>query len=137
MEDTKFLELVEFLKELRDQRDELEEKAKGLSAEIESIQDEVIAYMAENECATINHKGFNFSLIVKEYPAAVPEQKDELYRAMRERGFGYLFTINSQTLGATLKELKADNENVMPDWLDGLVKIGEKSTIRISKGRRV
>ena len=137
MDENKRFELAEFLKELRDQKDELEEKVKGLNAEIESITQELIDDLIANESTGFNYKGFNFSLIVKEYPAAEPERKDDLYRVMKEQGFEHLFTINSQTLGATLKELKANNDDVMPEWLDGLVKIAEKASIRISKGRKV
>ena len=137
MDENKRFELAEFLKELRDQKDELEEKVKGLNAEIESITQELIDDLIANESTGFNHKGFNFSLVVKEYPAAEPERKDELYRVMKEQGFEHLFAINTQTLGATLKELKANNDDQMPPWLDGLVKIAEKATIRISKGRKV
>jgi hypothetical protein len=135
--DTKRFELAEFLKELRDEKDELENKVKGLNAEIDSIQQELIDDLIANESTGFNHKGYNFSLVVKEYPGAEPERKDELYRVMKEQGFEHLFTINSQTLGATLKELKANNDDVLPEWLEGLVKIAEKPTIRISKGRKM
>jgi len=137
MDENKRFELAEFLKELRDQKDELEEKVKGLNAEIEGITQELIDDLISNESTGFNYKGFNFSLVVKEYPSAEPERKDELYKVMKEQGFEHLFTINTQTLGATLKELKANNDDIMPEWLNGLVKIAEKSSIRISKGRKV
>ena len=137
MEDSKRFELAEFLKELRDEKDELEEKVKGLNVEIESVTQELIDDLIANESTGFNHKGFNFSLVVKEYLAAEPERKDELWTVMKEQGHEHLFTINSQTLGATLKELKANNDDTMPSWLEGLVKIAEKASIRISKGRKV
>jgi len=52
---------------------------------------------------------------------------------MKKRGFEHLFTINSQTLQATLKELKANNDDVMPEWLDGLVQVAEKQTIQVRR----
>jgi len=137
MDENKRFELAEFLKELRDQKDELEEKVKGLNAEIESVQQELIDDLIANESTGFNYKGLNFSLVIKEYPGAEPERKDELYRVMKEQGFEHLFTINSQTLGATIKELKSNNDDVMPEWLEGLVKIAEKASIRISRGRKV
>lgn len=57
--------------------------------------------------------------------------KPELWAAMRENGFDNLFSINSQTLSATVKELITENGGVLPEWLDGLIKIAEKNTIRI------
>ena len=137
MDENKRFELADFLKELRDRKDEWEEKVKGLNAEIESVQQELIDDLIANESTGFNYKGFNFSLVVKEYPAAEPERKDDLYRVMKKRGFEHLFTINSQTLGATIKELKSNNDDVLPKWLDGLVKVAEKATIRISRGRKV
>ena len=137
MEENKRFELAEFLKELRDQKAELEEKVKGLNAEIESVSAELIADLIENESTGFNYKGYNFTLCVKEYPAAEPERKDELYKVMRERGYEDLFTINSNTLSATVKDLKENNDGVMPEWLDGLIKIAEKTTIQIRKGRKV
>jgi len=137
VDENKRFELAEFLKELRDEKDALEEKIKGLNVDIESVTQELIEDLIANESTGFNYKGFNFSLVVKEYPAPEPERKDELWQAMKEQGFEHLFTINSQTLGATLKELKANNDDTMPEWLDGLIKIAEKSSIRISKGRKV
>jgi len=137
VDENKRFELAEFLKELRDEKDALEEKIKGLNVDIESVTQELIEDLIANESTGFNYKGFNFSLVVKEYPAPEPERKDELWQVMKEQGFEHLFTINSQTLGATLKELKANNDDIMPEWLDGLVKIAEKSSIRISKGRKV
>jgi hypothetical protein len=137
MDENKRFELAEFLKELRDQKSELEDKVKAINAEIESVSAELIQDLIDNESTGFNHKGFNYSLVVKEYPAAEPERKDELYAVMRKRGFGHLFTINSNTLSATVKELKADHGEQLPKWLDGLIKIGEKTTIQIRKGRKV
>ena len=137
MDENKRFELAEFLKELRDEKDELEERIKGLNVDIESVTQELIEDLIANESTGFNYKGFNFSLVVKEYPSPEPERKDELWQVMKEQGFEHLFTINSQTLGATLKELKTNNDDIMPEWLDGLIKIAEKASIRISKGRKV
>ena len=137
MDENKRFELAEFLKELRDEKKDLEARVKGLNAEIESIQAELVADLIEHESTGFNHKGFNYSLVIKEYPAAEPERKDDLYAAIRERGHEDLFTINSQTLSATIKDWKENNGGELPAWLDGLIKIAEKSTIQIRKGRKV
>lgn len=137
MDENKRFELAGFLKDLRDEKAELEEKVKGINAEIESISQELIADLIENESTGFNYQGHNFTLVIKEYPAAEPEQKDELYRVMKERGFEHLFSINSNTLSATVKELKASNDDTLPSWLEGLIKVAEKATIQIRKGRKV
>jgi hypothetical protein len=130
MDENKRFELAEFLKELRDQKAELEAQVKGLNTEIESISAELIADLIENESTGFNHKGFNYSLVIKEYPAAEPERKDELYAVMKQRGFEDLFTINTNTLSATVRDLKENNDGQMPEWLDGLIKIGEKQQFK-------
>ena len=74
--------------------------------------------------------------LCKEFPGAVPEEKEELYRRMREHGFDHLFTINTMTLGATVKELKANNDDILPDWLEGVIQIYEQPSIRVAKSRK-
>jgi len=137
MDENKRFELAEFLKELRDQKQEKEAEVKSLNAEIESITAELIQDLVDNESTGFNFKGYNYALVVKEYPAAEPERKDELYAVMKAQGFEDLFTINTQTLSATLKDLKDNNDGQLPEWLDGLIKIGEKATIQIRKGNKI
>jgi len=137
VDENKRFHLAEFLKELRDRKRELEAEVKGINAEIDSVAGELIDDLIENESTGFNHKGFNYTLVIKEYPAAEPERKDELYSVMKERGFEDLFTINSNTLSATVKDLKENNDGQMPEWLDGLIKVAEKTTIQIRKGRKV
>lgn len=137
MDTNKRNELLEFLVELRDRKADLDSQLKGLNAEIESIEDELIADMLENEDASFNHKGITCSLVQREFVSPEVERKGDLWTAMKENGFEDLFTINSQTLSGTLKDLKANNDDQLPEWLDGLVKITEKPSIRLSKGKRV
>lgn len=137
MDENKRFELAELLKELRDRKQELEAKVKGINVEIESVQAELVQDLIDNESTGFNFKGYNYSLVIKEYPAAEPEHKDELYSVMKERGFEDLFTINSNTLSATVRDLKESNDGQLPEWLEGLIKIAEKSTIQIRKGRKV
>lgn len=133
MPNSRMLEIADRLKELRDEKSDLDFQAKALGEEIALIEQDLIQCMTDEECESFKHNGTSFTLVIREYPAAVPEMKATLYEKMKRRGFGHLFTINSQTLSATLKELKANNNEVMPSWLDGLVKVAEKSTIQIRR----
>lgn len=137
MDENKRFRLAEYLKELRDKKQELDAQVKGINGEIENVSAELIADLMENESTGFNYKGYNFTLVVREYPSAEPERKDELYAVMKEQGYEDLFTINSQTLSATVRDLKENNDDVLPEWLDGLIKIAEKATIQIRKGRKV
>ena len=133
MPNSRMLEIADRLKKLRDEKSDLDFQAKALGEEIALVEQDLIQCMTDEECESFKLNGSNFTLVIREYPAAVPEMKATLYEKMKRRGFGHLFTINSQTLSATLKELKANNDDVMPSWLDGLVKVAEKSTIQIRR----
>lgn len=133
---TKLLELSDRLKELRTQKSDLEREVKGINEEIDGVTTEMIDLMTTEELTSFNRNGTTFSLVTQEYPAPEPERKGELWEVMKENGFEDLFTINSQTLSATVKELIAANEGVLPEWLDGLIKIAEKNSIRVAKSKK-
>ena len=103
---------------------------------IDAVEAELIQLMTDEECTGFDRNGSRFSLVIREYPGAVPEEKEELYRRMRTHGFDHLFTINTQTLGATVKELKANNDDVLPDWLEGVIQIFEQPSIRVSRSKK-
>lgn len=134
--DNRLLELSDRLKELRDKKGDLEYEVKQVNGEIENITTEMIGLMTTDELSSFNRNGVTFSLVTQEYPAPEPERKPELWAAMKEQGFEHLFTINAQTLQATVKELIAENDGVLPTWLDGLVKIAEKNSIRLTKSKK-
>lgn len=133
---TKLLELSDRLKELRTQKSDLEREVKGINEEIDGVTTEMIDLMTTEELTSFNRNGTTFSLVTQEYPTPEPERKGELWEAMKKNGFEDLFTINSQTLSATVKELIAANEGVLPEWLDGLIKIAEKNSIRVAKSKK-
>lgn len=133
MTETKMLVLADRLKELRDRKSKLDFEIKELNEHIEDTERELIEEMTTEEIDTFKRNGVMFVLIKKEFPSAVPERKAELYDAMKEQGFDHLFTINAQTLSATIKELKANNDEMLPEWLNGLVKTTEKASIQVRK----
>lgn len=136
MEDNRMLELADQLKELRDQKSAMQAELKELGATIDEVEAQLIAIMTDQECTGFKRSGSTFSLVVREYPGAIPECKAQLYETMKARGFEHLFTINTQTLSATVKELKSNNEDTLPDWLDGLVQIFEQPSIRVTKSTK-
>ncbi len=133
MENTHMLLLADRFKKLRDRKAELQEELKVLQKELDQAEAELIEAMTTEECSGFKRNGYGFSLVVREYPGAVPEEKDELYRRMRSHGFEHLFTINPMTLSGTIKELKANNDDVLPDWLEGLVRTYERPGITVRK----
>lgn len=127
-------EIADSLKELRDKKKALDAEQKALNEQIEAREQELVQLMTDEECQSFKRNGTLFTVVTKEYPAAVPDRKSELYDLMKQKGFEHLFTINSQTLSATVKELKSNNDDIMPEWLEGLIKVAEKTTIQLRKG---
>lgn len=132
----KLLDLSDSLRALRNRKSELENETKKVNGEIEYITTEMIELMVTDELTSFNRNGTTFSLVTQEYPAPEPERKPELWEAMKKQGFEHLFSINSQTLQATVKELISENDGVLPEWLDGLVRIAEKNSIRLIKSKK-
>lgn len=130
------LELSDRLKELRERKSVLDAEVKGINEEIDGVTTEMIGIMTTEEVTSFKRDGTTFSLVTQEYPSAEPDRKPELWEAMKANGFEDLFTINSQTLTATVKELIASNDGVLPEWLDGLIKIAEKNSIRVAKSKK-
>ena len=136
MSENRMMATADTLKALRDEKVALQAKLKEVQADIDSVEAELISLMTDKECTGFDRNGIKFSLVVKEYPGAVPEEKEELYRRMRSHGFEHLFTINTQTLSATVKELKANNDDMLPDWLEGVIQIFEQPSIRVSRSKK-
>ena len=136
MNETTMLSAADRLKALRDQKNELQAHLKAVQEQIDETEAELIQVMTDEECTGFDRNGIRFSLVIKEYPGAIPEEKEELYRRMRSHGFDHLFTINTQTLSATVKELKANNDELLPDWLEGVIQIFERPSIRVSKSKK-
>lgn len=135
--DNRLLELSDQLKELRLKKSDLDAQTKGVNEEIDGVTTEMIGIMTTEELTSFNRNGTTFSLVTTEYPAPEPERKGELWEAMKANGFEDLFTINSQTLSATVKELISENDGVLPTWLEGLIKVAEKNTIRVAKSKKL
>ena len=127
-------EVADKYKALRQQKDDLQFQLKELNGEIDSVERVLIDAMLTAEVPSFKRNNALFSMVIKEYPAAVPEKKIALYDVLKEKGFESLFTINTNTLSSTLKELKKNNDDCFPTWLDGLVKVSEKQSIQLRKG---
>lgn len=135
MDDTQMLETADALKALRDEKNKMQEQMKALQERIDETEAKLIDMMVNEECTGFDRNGTRFSLVLRAYPGAVPEEKETLYARMKQHGFEHLFTINAMTLQGTLRELKENNDDVLPDWLEGLVRVYEQPSIRVTKSR--
>ena len=127
------LEIADKYLEKREKKSELETQIKDVNKELESLEQELIGLMTDNEIDSFKRNGILYSVVTREFQSANPERKEELYLQMKQKGFEYLFTINTNTLSATVKELIAENDGKLPDWLDGLINQTEKQSIRIKR----
>lgn len=127
------LEIADKYLEKREKKSELETQIKDVNKELESLEQELIGLMTDNEIDSFKRNGILYSVVTREFQSANPERKEELYLQMKQKGFEHLFTINTNTLSATVKELIAENDGKLPDWLDGLINQTEKQSIRIKK----
>ena len=135
MEEKMMLSTADKLKTLRDAKADLQAQLKAVQEEIDTTEADLIQLMTDEECTGFDRNGTRFSLVIREHPGAVLEEKEELYRRMRQHGYEHLFTIPTNTLSATVKELKANNDDTLPDWLEGLIQVYEQSSIRVSRSR--
>ena len=130
-------ELADKLKELRDKKQHLAEETKKNNAEIEETEYKLSLEMASSETQSFNRSGTLFYLCTKLYASAVKENKAELYETLKNEGYGSLITetVNANSLSAFVKEQMADNDDQIPDWLEGKVNVFDKVTIGIRKSK--
>lgn len=79
-----------------------------------------------------------FCLSTTTRASAAAGMKEELFDALRSKGFGELIyeTVNANSLSAFVKEQIAENGDEIPDWLKGLVNVFEKTTVTMRKAAR-
>ena len=78
--------LADKLKELRDRKSELEERAKANQAELEQVMLALSEQMAASETQSFSRSGLLFYLNSKTYAAAKAGQKFELFDALKKQG---------------------------------------------------
>ena len=130
--------LADELRELRETKKRLEDEIKAVGLEIDRVDAELAQRMADAETQNFTRNGTMFCLTSTTRASASAGRKDELFTALREAGFGDLVyeTVNANSLSAFVKEQTAENEDVLPQWLDGLVNVFEKTTVGVRKAGR-
>ena len=137
MSETMF-ELADRLRALRDEKADAEQRLKELNAEIDEVGFALSERMAETETQNFTRSGMMFCLTTKTRASATAGRKEELFSALRAEGYGDLVyeTVNANSLSAFVKEQTAENGDALPDWLNGLVSVFEKTTVGVRKSAR-
>lgn len=138
MQTQNMYELAERLKQLREKKKAAEQQLKDVHAEIEKTEYQLSMQMAETETQNFTRAGTMFSLTTKIRASAVAGRKDELYAALKENGYGDLVyeTVNANSLSAFVKEQISENQDHVPDWLNGLVHVYEQTAVSVRKSTK-
>ena len=134
----RMFELAEQLGALRDEKKKVEDRLKKLNKYIQEVDDRLSDMMALSETANFTCLGKTFYLTTKTHASAVAECKDDLYRALKEKGYGDLVyeTVNANLLASFVREHLSENEDALPEWLAGLVNVYEDTTVGVRKATR-
>ena len=134
---TDMFELADRHKELRERKAELADETKANNAEIEQAEYDLSQLMAQTETQSFQRAGTLFYLTTKTYASADKEHKNELFDALRNEGYGSLITetVNANSLSAFVKEQMSENDDVLPDWLEGKVNVFDKVTVALRKSK--
>lgn len=138
MSDNAMFELADRLKELRDAKKAAEKELKSINAEIDDVEYRLSELMISSETQNFTRAGTMFCLSTTTRASAAAGMKEELFDALRSKGFGELIyeTVNANSLSAFVKEQIAENGDELPDWLKGLVNVFEKTTVTVRKAAR-
>jgi len=135
MENKIDLQLADTLQELRDAKEHLEASLKETNALIEDIEQDLVQAMLTAELDSFKRNGHTYSLKVDTFASAKAECKDELFKALRENNAGDLVQeqVNANSLRAFVKELKANNDDEIPEWIADYINVYEKTKIAVRK----
>ena len=138
MESNDLFALADELRELKETKKRLEDELKTVGLEIDRVDAVLAQRMVDAETQNFTRNGTMFCLISMTRASAAAGRKDEPFEALREAGYGDLVyeTVNANSLSAFVKEQTAENEDVLPQWLDGLVNVFEKTTVGVRKAGR-
>jgi len=130
--------LADQLKELRDAKKDAEQRVKDLTAELDTVESQLAALMAETETQNFTRAGTMFSLTTKTRASAAGDRKDELFAALRSEGYGDLVyeTVNANSLSAFVNEQISENGEALPEWLEGLVNVYDQTRVSVRKAGR-
>ena len=127
--------MADRLQELRDEKEQLELSLKETNAMIEAVEQDLIAAMVTAELDSFKRNGHTYSLKVETYASAKADRKEELFEALRNNDAGSLVQeqVNANSLRAFVKELKANNDDEIPEWIVDYINVYDKTKIAVRK----
>ena len=134
----RMFELADTLKELKEAKKLAEHEVKDINAKIDEVDYALSELMAETETQSFTRSGTMFYLTTTTRASAVAEKKTDLFNSLKTNGYGDLVyeTVNANSLSAFVKEQTSENDDLLPDWLDGLVTVFEKTSVGVRKAEK-
>lgn len=128
--------LADELAELKDRKKVLDDELKAINTRIAEVEEELANKMLTEEIQSFQRSGKTFYVTTKVFASAVPERKAKLFAWLKENGFGDMVTetVNANTLSAWVREQLEESES-LPEGLEELVNVYEKTTVGIRKAR--
>ena len=138
MESNELFALADELRALKEAKKYAEQELKEITEEMDRVDAILAQRMADTETQNFTRNGTMFCLTSTTRASAAAGRKDELFAALREAGYDDLIyeTVNANSLSAFVKEQTTENGDALPQWLDGLVTVFEKTTVGVRKAAR-
>ena len=138
MQSEELFALADQLHELKETKKLAEQELKEITEEIDRVDAALAEQMIAAETQNFTRNGTMFCLTNTTRASATAGRKEELFSALRGAGFGDLVyeTVNANSLSAFVKEQTTENGDALPQWLDGLVNVFEKTTVSVRKAAR-
>ena len=135
MENSIDLQMADRLQELRDEKEQLEMALKETNGMIEAVEQDLVAAMVTAELDSSKRNGHTYSLKIDTYASAKADRKEELFEALRNNNAGDLVQeqVNANSLRAFVKELKANNDDEIPEWIVDYINVYDKTKISVRK----
>ena len=135
MENSIDLTLADTLQELREAKEHLELSLKETNSMIEAVEQDLITAMVTAELDSFKRNGHTYSIKVDTYASARVDRKEELFEALRNNNAGDLVQeqVNANSLRAFVKEIKANNNDEIPEWIIDYINVYEKTKISVRK----
>ena len=138
MESNELFALADELRALKEAKKYAEQELKEITEEMDRVDAILAQRMADTETQNFTRNGTMFCLTSTTRASAAAGRKDELFEALRAAGYDDLIyeTINANSLSAFVTEQTMENGDILPQWLDGLVIVFEKTTVGVRKAAR-
>jgi len=123
---------AEFLSHLKDNKATIEEQLKQVKRQIEVQEQKLVNMMVDEELQSFKgNNGITYSLKTMAAPNILAENKPELIKRLKENGHEGIVKedVNTQTFKAYMKEMGWETNEELPEFLQDIVNIFEKTTI--------